>query len=130
LSFDDLHKSHGALRDLTESLMQKNLRLSKFFMRSEVKNSWPKYGNLRNRQNCLIFWAILSIFDTKSVFLTFYILGKSLGPLRDLTESPMQKNLRLLEIFHEIISEKFVAKIQKPHKNRRFDSYSMQFCHF
>ena len=78
---------------------------SKFFMRSEVKNSWPKYGNLTKSSIWLIIYAILSLFDTFLVFLTFYILGKSLGPLRDLTQSSMQNNLRFNKNLLEIISE-------------------------
>ena len=92
-------------------------------MRSEVKNSWPKYGNLRNRQNCLIFRAILSIFDTKSVFSTFYTLGKSLGPLRDLTESSMQNNLRFNKNLLEIISEEIKAKLRNTRKSYIYVSF-------
>ena len=64
------------------------------------------------------------------VFSSFDDLHKSHGALRDLTESLMQKNLRLFEIFHEIRGEEFVAKIRKPHKSSKLSHILGNFINF
>jgi len=50
----------------------------------------------------------------KIVFLIFDMLENFESAVWDLTEVPQGKNRRLLENFHEITNEEFVAKMHKP----------------
>lgn len=94
-SFDDLHKSHGALRDLTESLMQKNLRLFEICHEIRGEEFVAKIRKPQKSSKIVSYSGRIYRFRRKILcFSTFDILEKSLGPLRDLTESSMQNNLR------------------------------------
>jgi len=59
-----------------------------------------------------------------SVFSNFDDLDKSQGALRDLTESPMQKNLRPFEIFLEITNEEFIANVWKTSTGIRIQNHN------
>jgi hypothetical protein len=98
-TFSVLALAEDVLRDLTWARLQKNLRLVKNFLRSQMKLLYSKSKKLEYRY----FWQICAnlgqIWTHNWYFWIFDFLPKSQGALRDLTWARLQKNLRLVKNF-------------------------------
>ena len=98
-TFSVLASAEDALRDLTWARLQKNLRLLKNFLRTQMKLLYSKSKTLEYRK----FWHICAnlgqIWTLNWYFWIFDFLPKSQGALRDLTWARLQTNLRLWKIF-------------------------------